>query len=196
MALTPNVCLLLAAIAPTLAFVHWPIINQHIYIIRSQFNGGLRESSSPIDSPLTASVKNDPFKFGSPTDIDSSNTPPSLQHILNSLAELKSGSDVRGTFADHKNSGGTIANVSHLIKTMKKDGNGVALTPLASHCFGVAFAKKVLEEGGSSICLGRDPRVHGERLADSFARGAESVDGVTVLYTGLATTPSMFEFCR
>jgi len=51
-----------------------------------------------------------------------------------------------------------------------------------------------------TICIGRDPRLHGERLADAFARGAESVDGVTkpvrVLYTGVTTTPSMYEFCR
>lgn len=106
----------------------------------------------------------------------------------------------------------------------------MALTPFASHCFGVAFARWLLlrheddeeeEEGSSSssgdnkneehninkhgnnaltICIGRDPRLHGERLADAFARGAESVDGVTkpvrVLYTGLTTTPSMYEFCR
>ena len=60
----------------------------------------------------------------------------------------------------------------------------------------MAFGKKLIDEGGSTICLGRDPRLHGERLADAFARGAESVDGVKVLYTGLASTPSMFEFCR
>ncbi len=47
-----------------------------------------------------------------------------------------------------------------------------------------------------TICVGRDPRPHGERLADTFARGAESVHGVRVLYTGLASTPSMYEFCR
>ena len=108
--------------------------------------------------------------------------------------------------------------MSHLIKQVKGEGNGVALTPFASHCFGVAFARWLLqrEEGDSeeqlsqrnykhganalTICIGRDPRLHGERLADAFARGAESVDGVTkpvrVLYTGVTTTPSMYEFCR
>lgn len=167
-----------------------------MYIIRSQYTGGLRASSSPIGSSATASGNSFKFDLSIPTEIDSSNTPPNLQAILNSLAELKSGSDLRGTFADHKNSGGTIANVSHLIKSLKKDGRGAALTPFASHCFGVAFGKKLIDEGGSTICLGRDPRVHGERLADAFARGAESVDGVKVLYTGLASTPAMFEFCR
>jgi phosphomannomutase len=43
--------------------------------------------------------------------------------------------------------------------------------------------------------LGRDPHLHGERLADAFARGAKSVDGVKVLYTGLASTPEMLVFC-
>jgi hypothetical protein len=193
-------CVLTAALcsfSPASAFVHWPVISQHLYIIRSQFTGGLRASSSPIESSVSIDTSSS-FKFdlSSPTEIDSSNTPPNLQTILTSFAELKSGSDLRGTFADHKNSGGTIANVSHLIKSMKMEGKGAALTPFASHCFGVAFGKKLIDEGGSTICLGRDPRLHGERLADAFARGAESVDGVKVLYTGLASTPSMFEFCR
>lgn len=156
------------------------------------------------------------FEIVPPTEIDASNTPPNLQTILTSLKELKSGSDLRGTFASHANSGGTIANVSHLIKRIKAEGNGVALTPFASHCFGVAFARWLLQHEGDNsisnsqlnkhgnnaltICIGRDPRLHGERLADAFARGAESVDGVTkpvrVLYTGVTTTPSMYEFCR
>ena len=59
----------------------------------------------------------------------------------------------------------------------------------------MAFGKKLIDEGGSTICLGRDPCLHGERLADAFARGAESVDGVKVLYTGLASTPEMLVFC-
>jgi hypothetical protein len=171
-------------------------MSQHMYIIRSQFTGGLRASPSPIESSISTKGSSFKFDLGSPTEIDSSNTPPNLQAILASLAELKSGSDLRGTFADHRNSGGTIANVSHLIKCLKTEGKGAALTPFASHCFGVAFGRKLVENGGSSICLGRDPRLHGERLADSFARGAESVDGVKVLYTGLASTPSMLEFCR
>lgn len=189
------------------AFVHSPIICQHIYILRSQYTGILRASSSPIESPAASTdvaAKN--FKFdasSNPTEIDASNTPPSLQTILTGIAELKSGSDLRGTYASHKHSGGTIANVSHLIKSVKNDGKGAALTPFACHCFGVAFARKLINDQGGivgdgelTICIGRDPRPHGERLADAFARGAESVDGVKVVYTGLATTPSMFEFCR
>jgi phosphomannomutase len=51
-------------------------------------------------------------------------------------------------------------------------------------------------EGSIKILLGRDPRSHGIVLADAFSRGAESVKGIQVLYTGLATTPSMASFCR
>ena len=78
----------------------------------------------------------------------------------------------------------------------------MAFTPFASHCFGVAFAKRLIRQQREenqrvlTICIGRDPRPHGERLADAFARGAESVDGVRVVYTGLASTPAMYEFCR
>ena len=116
---------------------------------------------------------------------------------------------MRGTFAAHANSGGTIANISHLIKQFKLDGKGVAFTPFASYCYGVAFARWLLLlqqqqqdsiNGPLTICIGRDPRLHGERLADAFARGAESVGveamPVSVLYTGVATTPSMLEFSR
>jgi phosphomannomutase len=89
------------------------------------------------------------------------------------------------------------------------------LTPFAAHCLGAAFARWLLltklppkikgddenvDDGGNHtlrICVGRDPRCHGERLCDSFARGAEGVGGgVVVAYTGLATTPSMYEFVR
>lgn len=48
----------------------------------------------------------------------------------------------------------------------------------------------------TNICVGRDPRPSGIRLADAFCRGLESVDGVKAHYTNLASTPSMFAFCR
>lgn len=48
----------------------------------------------------------------------------------------------------------------------------------------------------TNICIGRDPRPSGIRLSDAFCRGVESVDGVKAHYTNLATTPSMFAFCR
>jgi len=170
----------------------------------------VNKEASSTTSSYSPSASFDTFQA---TEIDASNTPPNLQTILTSLKELKSGSDLRGTYAAHANSGGTIANISHLIKQVKGEGNGAALTPFASHCFGVAFARWLLQHEGDddasnhkhgtnalTICIGRDPRIHGERLADAFARGAESVDGVTkpvrVLYTGVTTTPSMYEFCR
>ena len=46
------------------------------------------------------------------------------------------------------------------------------------------------------ICIGRDPREHGRTLADSFSRGAGGVKGVKVVYTNIATTPALFDFCR
>ena len=83
----------LCSFSPASAFVHWPVISQHLYIIRSQFTGGLRASSSPIESSASIDTSSF-FKFdlSSLTEIDSSNTPPILQTILTSFAELKSGS--------------------------------------------------------------------------------------------------------
>jgi phosphomannomutase len=75
-----------------------------------------------------------------------------------------------------------------------------AFTPFAAHCLGFAFAtmlKESFSEGEEVvICIGRDPRAHGTVLADSFGRGAEGVQDARVVYTGIATTPAMFEFCR
>jgi len=114
--------------------------------------------------------------------------------------------DLRGTYKTLQNggTGGTIMNISHLIKQFKESTGGVALTPFASYCFGVGFANWLLQKnisgvdgsGDLTICIGRDPRVHGERLADSFARGAESVSGISVLYTGITNTPSMYEYVK
>ena len=151
----------------------------------------------------TSSLEKDIF---TPSEIDAGNTPPSLLTILNSLSELKSGSDLRGTYQtlQNGNTGGTIMNISHLIKQFKESTGGVALTPFASYCFGVGFANWLLQKnvkskdgsGDLTICIGRDPRVHGERLADSFARGAESVAGISTLYTGITNTPSMYEYVK
>lgn len=203
-----------------------PSFHQHIRAFAVGNNN--IESSTATATSSNSNVKVDfPLSNGS-SSISSDNTPPNLQSILNSLASLKSGSDLRGTFVNHKCSGGTIANVSHLLKQNKKNRSGsgsgstgggdALLTPFAAHCFGVAFARWSLQldsslpsvavadaaDGGGggeeddslTICVGCDPRVHGERLADSFARGAESVVGVKVVYTGIATTPSMYEFVR
>jgi phosphomannomutase len=45
-----------------------------------------------------------------------------------------------------------------------------------------------------TIVIGVDPRPHSMRLADSFARGAESVTNTRVEYTGIATTPACASF--
>ena len=57
-------------------------------------------------------------------------------------------------------------------------------------------ASPLLELETTNICIGRDPRQSGIRLADAFCRGVESIQGVKVYYTDLASTPSMFAFCR
>ncbi len=126
------------------------------------------------------------------SECDDSNLPPSLSIISRSFEQLESGSDIRGRFVDHPRRG-SIASVARAIRGEKL----AALTPFASHCLGFAFATmlKNLEEN-VVICVGQDPRFHGTCLADAFSRGAESVNGVRVVYTGLATTPSMYEFCR
>ena len=125
------------------------------------------------------------------------NLPPSLSTIYRSFAQLESGSDIRGKFVDHPRRG----NIAAVAKAIRNE-NHPALTPFAAHCFGYAFAsmlkknQKGVNDQELVICIGRDPRTHGTSLADSFSRGAESVTGVRVVYTGLATTPSMFDFCR
>ncbi len=147
------------------------------------------------------------------TDCDDSNTPPSLSKLMKSLDSLKSGSDIRGVFTDHQLMG-TILNVVQV-------SSEKAISPFAVYCYGAAFAKMVqirsgkgsalssiargfdewgdeglLKQSQTVICVGRDPRMTGVRLADAFCRGVESVDGVIAHYTGLASTPAMFEFCR
>mmetsp|Transcript_20449 Transcript_20449/g.42659 ORF Transcript_20449/g.42659 Transcript_20449/m.42659 type:complete len:641 (+) Transcript_20449:85-2007(+) len=202
----------IASFLPASAFLPSPITSQFIYILRSKYTGILRATPSNSSSefePETLFPEKQSIDFirsaNAVSDIDSSNIPPNLQTILTSFEELKSGSDLRGVYVPHKHSGGTIANISLLVKDLKRDGGGAALTPFASHCLGAAFAKKLVRDGNFmegdnieliTICVGTDPRPHGERLADTFARGAESVEGVKVLYTGLASTPSMYEFCR
>ncbi len=151
------------------------------------------------------------------TDCDDSNTPPSLAKLISSIHSVKSGSDIRGIYTEHARIG-TILNVSHAIQSER------SLTPFSVYCYGAAFAQMVqirsgkgsafpimsrgVDEWGDErmfiekrqsqtvICVGRDPRFSGGRLADSFCRGVESVEGCIAHYTGLASTPAMFEFCR
>lgn len=188
-----------------------PIINNAI-LSHNINNNNIHHLASSTESSSVAhhlsSTDNEPAaSSNNPTPSTTvENTPPNLQTILNSLSDLKSGSDLRGSFLSHRNSGGTIANIYHEVKSFKERTGGVALTPFAGHLFGAAFAHwsllqhanayAVNEEGDFTVCIGRDPRLHGERLADAFARGVESVDGVRVVYTDVANTPSMYEFVR
>ena len=136
--------------------------------------------------------------FFTASEIDDSNVPPSLSIIMRSIANLASGSDIRGSFVDHSRVG-SIVNVAHAIGK-NADKAMPPLTPLAAHCIGYAFAKMLLENYPAGeqvvIAVGRDPRSHGSALADAFGRGAEGVENAVVKYTGIATTPSLFDFCR
>lgn len=139
------------------------------------------------------------------SDCDDVNTPPSLLRIFKSFLKLKSGSDIRGTFVDHGRVG-SIMNIGTIISS-HSSGSPAPLTPFAAYCFGAAFAKLVKIRSGKAlygnaaeketvICVGKDPRTHGVRLADSFARGVESVENCIAVYSGISSTPAMFEFCR
>jgi phosphomannomutase len=129
------------------------------------------------------------------------NNPPSLKILMRSLQQLCSqGSDIRGRFVDHPRLG-RMAKAAHAISRAKP---GVpALTPFAAFCLGHAFAQLVLQEQEKSneetvtIAMGRDPRQHGICLCDAFGRGAQMASpNVRVVYTGIASTPSMYHFCR
>lgn len=124
--------------------------------------------------------------------------------VLASLAALKSGSDLRGTFVDHAD--GPVAPLA--LATLLAVGGGApaaALTPFAARCFGAAFARWLAARGAggpggglaTALCVGRDPRPHGARLAAAFTRGFTDVEGGSgVADTGVATTPAMCEFVR
>ena len=107
---------------------------------------------------------------------------------------------------------GSIASVAHEIGKLPS-GSQPPLTPFAAHCFGHALAQQLLDMAAAAsipknkgndnsddtieIVIGQDPREHGMRLADAFARGAESADPrIRVVYTGLATTPGCSAFSR
>ena len=111
--------------------------------------------------------------------------------VADELPKLKSGSDIRGEYCSDEDSLQDVAS-----QTRKN----ALITPTISYCLGLSFAKMVQARYGNSknqvsICVGRDPRVHGQILSRSFCMGALAA-GAKVFDTGLATTPSMFEFCR
>jgi hypothetical protein len=141
------------------------------------------------------------------SDISDVNLPPSLSIVRRSFQQLASGSDIRGRYVATPTAAKGSRSFSALAHAIGGQSSmSSALTPFAAHCFGYAFATMVKEEQATKktatnddtvvICLGRDPRDHGTILADSFSRGAGGVNGIKVVYTGLATTPALFEFCR
>ena len=151
-------------------------------------------SSSNLSSPP-------PFMMQAFTACDDTNRPPSLNLLLRSLQQLSYGSsDVRGIFTDHARLG-SVASVAHAIGR-QTSLEAPPLTPLAAFCFGHGLATLLVQQLGDdkeeiTIVLGRDPRTHGTRLADSLARGALSVDSrVRVYYTGIATTPACASFAQ
>ena len=64
-----------------------------------------------------------------------------LQQLLNNISSLKSGSDLRGSYADHEGGATTIANE---IAALHHDGSAAAaaamalFTPFAAYCIGAA----------------------------------------------------------
>lgn len=135
------------------------------------------------------------------SECDDTNRPPSLNILTRTIHQLTySGSDIRGRFVDHARLG-SIASVAHELGRIAS-GTQPPLTPLAAFCFGNAFARMLRRESPDNdkiitIVIGRDPREHGTRLADSFGRGCQSADpNVRILYTGIATTPACAAFPR
>jgi hypothetical protein len=157
--------------------------SNNVYVATSSAESKIGAASGAFSSKFYAS------------DCDDFNVPPSLSIIMRSLTDMASGSDIRGRFVDHPRSG----NMASVAQAIGKS-NLPALTPLAAHCLGFAFATMLRgsypENEELVIGIGKDPRLHGAALADAFGRGAGGVQHVRVVYTGVATTPAMFEFCR
>jgi len=187
--------------------------NLRLYGESIKNNNNLQEKEEILQQPEKKSSSFVERSFlNSPSECDNINSPPSLLMLLRSMSELANGSDIRGTFVDHPRMG-SIASVAHTVDaTASSKNKNALLTPLAAYCIGKAFVLQLVKEEKecgailsndsdftTTICIGTDPRSHGPRLADAFARGAKSVADnnrkIRVLYTGLATTPSIMEFC-
>ena len=191
-----SVCLLVAALRMSWGFPTLSLVRNHNQILDM-----VSSSSSADSSPKKVSQASDAFLTNYFTsECDDFNLPPSLSIMTRSFSQLLSGSDIRGSFVDHPRLGGISAIAQAISKSSLP-----ALTPFAAHCLGYAFGTMIKdayreaqggEEGEVVVCVGRDPRAHGTVLADAFGRGAAGVDNVRVVYTGIATTPAMFEFCR
>ncbi len=56
---------------------------------------------------------------------------------------------------------------------------------------GRAYGTRIRRDGGRRVCLGRDPRLHGQRLQDAFAEGALET-GLTLLDVGVVPSPQLY----
>lgn len=157
---------------------------------------------APPNFLLSTFMISSPSTVTSLNECDDVNRPPSLNILLRTLQQLTRGgssTDIRGRFVDHKRLG-SLASVAHEIGRQPTDPHSL-LTPFAAYCLGNAFARFVIDRNSNldqpvTIVVGQDPRPHGARLADAFCRGAESIPGVQVFYSGITTTPACAAFCR
>jgi phosphomannomutase len=160
-----------------------------------------------------------------PDACDNVNTPPSLSILTRSLQALTNtgNTDVRGKFVDHAPRG-SLASVTHEIARVSsssssdtnKGSSAALLTPFAAYCLGQALgqflhsqeattqhkdnASKSADPEGlptiQTVVIGVDPRPHSVKLAAAFSCGLESVPNTKMLYTQLASTPSMAWMAR
>ena len=145
------------------------------------------------------------------TNTNDNTTIETISKFQQSFQTLPSGSDIRGQFVGGSTSTTTTTGDPTSIDCLSNwihdtlqalqthtPGSPSPLTPLASYCFGYSFAKTLAAHSNKHppvICVGHDPRPHGNILVQSFSQGAADF-GAIVQTTGIATTPSMFEFCR
>lgn len=134
-----------------------------------------------------------------------------LHEVEESFRKLQSGSDIRGQFMDdemlntqeHTKSKERTVNQLYTASLISKRDVGLPppLSLLSSFYFGYSFARMIMKMENKSemenirICVGRDPRSHGEKLMDYVCRGITSA-GAQAIEVGLATTPSMSVFCQ
>ena len=56
---------------------------------------------------------------------------------------------------------------------------------------GAAYGSLIKRDGGAKVCVGRDPRVHSERLFDALQKGIRS-SGIDVIEIGVVPTPMLY----
>jgi hypothetical protein len=184
-----------------------PFERKHFTIVKSQ-QSLKKHRILPVTTTSSSSASGS-CRFA----IKTTTTSLDVDTIQQSLLQLPSGSDLRGQFVDlpsgitttrdELDHGWMIQSTVEVLRERSNNKKGTSssslasLTPLAAYCIGYAFANYLSAFSSSppTICIGRDPRPHGERLVEYFTKGALNF-GAIVKDTGIATTPSMFEFCR